>query len=127
MVGVYLNVILRGSVLGQRFPKTQFEGAFLELEESGVEYDTFSACYTFPKLKNTYFDFSAFFSWIGCPRLTRALKFCSGVLPVGLLDLYLQEEKRLPKTNCDPVFMPRVPTPRIFQQKNLQVKLVIYA
>lgn len=76
MVRVYLNVILRGSVLGKGFPKTQFEGAFPELEESPRKYGTFSACYTFPKHKNTYSEFLAFFSRIGCPRLTRDLDFC---------------------------------------------------
>ncbi len=44
MVRKYLNVFLRESVLGLGFLKTQFVEAFLELEESGMEYDTFSAC-----------------------------------------------------------------------------------
>ena len=68
-----------GLVLGLGFLKTQFEGVFLELEESGMEYDTFCACYTFQKHKNTYSKFLAFFSKVGCPRLTHDLDFSSDV------------------------------------------------
>ena len=71
------------------FPKPQIEVIFLELEESGMEYDTFSACYTFPKHKNTYSEFFAFSSRIGCLRLTCDLDFCSKVLTPQIFDFEL--------------------------------------
>ena len=67
-------------VLGLGFFKTQFEGVFLELEESPKKYGTFSACYTFSKHKNTYSEFFIFFSRIGYPKLTRDLAFCLEVM-----------------------------------------------
>ena len=79
--------------------KRNSRGAFLELEESGMEYDTFSACYTFPKHKNTYSKFFAFFSQNGYPWLTRDLDFRSGVLPPRKLSENFFEGNWLPLTN----------------------------
>ena len=76
-------------VLGLGFLITQFEGVTIELEESGVEYDTFGACYDDIKHQNTYSNFFAFFSRIGYPRLTCGMNFSSEVPTPRIFDFEL--------------------------------------
>ena len=75
------SINLIAFVLGLGFLKTQFEGVFLELEESSKKYGTFYACYDDQKHKNTYSKFFTFFSRIGYPRLTCNLNFYLEVPP----------------------------------------------
>lgn len=61
--------------------------------ESGMEYDTFSACYDDQKHKNTYSEFFIFFSQVGYPQLTRDLDFCSEVLTPRIFNFKLARIK----------------------------------